>query len=774
MDSNRLRFIDRDLSATEVEAVTTVSGYTVVKAPKGPTTPVRINAQSAAKIQDIFGLPSTEYPELYEALLFNNEYDTYISAPYFNAKVPVAYITPSGIYESANLADYTPGLEKYLNGEVLDLPAGLNGITSFGSSIGATRVIASSADIAYISKLSKPGTSDYINALIIPTGIKFENFSSLDDVSVRLKGLFTEINEKNYIDLKITAEVETIDESSETPEVQYKSGIYEGEHLVGYLCKRPVKNPRNIYVAYDENGQTVTYSNTGSTTSGMEYLDEVYAIIFGDQATESASDFSSEYVKTRLDDVIERKDLRCCVIESINKDDIRGIILPKYPSERKLTISFSSFNAHENYRADKAASRNILKISACEEGAFHNETLPVTFSGSLDDSAKDAIIGSLGFNKSNAGYADQNLVAIISIKPFTDNNELKNTDMVGYGSVILENGERQVDYSAAELKTLLNLTDDELAALGDEGKKDVSDTLLHNKGWEEAKDEELSNVNIFFDVMRHFKASASTDSYSAGASQNTFFTVKKHHPLAGYIFNYTIAPAAIEEAAPLSYGENYWNICNELLVEYTSGSKFMSSMVGGRAAMQARIIESRYGGVAPMYINSGTPSVGGQLDMYTPTRLRYRYTKDEQSLLDNLNYNPVVKDSAYNLVVVGQKTCKAGDLTDWSYIGHASSFLELKREIREVAMVPQLGKANNPYYRELRKTQVEQLLAKRISGNDRIWAAATVDTSDAEGINDLAAQRQKIFRICVYVKVDVFSETVELVLTNVDQSAELA
>ena len=69
MDTNRIIINNHDLSTASIESPTTYAGYTVVKAPKGPVTPVLIPAGGAAKMQDIFGQSSADYPELFEAEL---------------------------------------------------------------------------------------------------------------------------------------------------------------------------------------------------------------------------------------------------------------------------------------------------------------------------------------------------------------------------------------------------------------------------------------------------------------------------------------------------------------------------------------------------------------------------------------------------------------------------------------------------------------------------------------------------------------------------------
>ena len=146
--------------------------------------------------------------------------------------------------------------------------------------------------------------------------------------------------------------------------------------------------------------------------------------------------------------------------------------------------------------------------------------------------------------------------------------------------------------------------------------------------------------------------------------------------------------------------------------------------------MIARIIQYKFGGAAPMWENTSVSGVGlgGQLDMINVYKLKYKYNKKQLDILDDLNYNPVINDRQYGIMVTGQKTCKSGSMTDWSYIGHTAAFLNFLKQVRANVMIPQIGKPNNPYYRALRKDQVDAYLAQRLNGSDRIWAWAECDT----------------------------------------------
>ena len=289
-------------------------------------------------------------------------------------------------------------------------------------------------------------------------------------------------------------------------------------------------------------------------------------------------------------------------------------------------------------------------------------------------------------------------------------------------------------------------------------------------GWTKAQDVD-DNIDLFFDPTRY----EITDDNNS-APDGEFFKLassNRYMGLAGYIFNVTASPST-QNLPTLPYGPNYWNVCNQAVINPTSADAFNSSMVGARAAMQARIIEKNYGGSAPMYLNDSN-GLGGQLGaLVRSSKLRYSFKDPNvRQKFANKNYNVVVSDPNYGVLITSQMTCKPGMLTDWSYIGHACSFLNLQKLIWDNVMLPQVGKANNPYYRDLRAQQVQRYLDVRTGGSNSIWAAATVDTSTAPGVNDAAAQKARKFVITVKVKVNIFSEEVVLNFVNLPQDMTL-
>ena len=697
MDTSRIVINTIDNSTSYVEQSTGVVGFTVVKAPKGSITPRKILAGGASKIKDIFGEATEEYPELFEVETFNKEYDIYVSAPYSSAKVPVAYLTDKGVFVKKDTVEYTDKLEKYiLEGDTSD---DIENISTFDED----PTVYKKCDIEY-------KTIGDTTGILIDTKITGDNIDSNGN-TITIKGLLKSLNSNFKLTKTGCSVVDASGENVSNSTVSVSIYKKDGEDSFKKVTENPSTIKENIYLL-------VTDSNN---------------IIKATYSVDSSFKELSSYMETTL-----------------NKDDIYATILPKYPSERKLHISFVPFNDLKGYSYKVLSQRNILKINAYEENAFHNVYSPVYIEGTLDKKSTSSVSP---FTNTNESLTNQELVAVIPINPFTKESlsiEPK------YDSIVLEGGERKLDVKEST------------KGAGDA----ITSVKLHDIGWETVKKEDLDDVDIFFDSEYHKDYNELKNSvfFKLGVTspQNKYSV--QNNRFSGHIFNYTPSnPNTITEK--LSFGRNYWNICNLAVIDLSNGGRILSPMTGARALMQCRIIEGAYGGVAPMWENS--KGMGGQLNMISPYRVKYKYTKEQLDNLDLYNYNPVIYDRQYGLMCVGQKTCKDEEITDWSYIGHACAFMVFIKQIRKYVMLPQIGKKNNPYYRTLRKEQVQQYLRDRISGTDRIWSEGIVDTSTADGVNDINAQRARKFVIKVSVKVDTFSEYVELNFYNEDQSTTI-
>ena len=361
-------------------------------------------------------------------------------------------------------------------------------------------------------------------------------------------------------------------------------------------------------------------------------------------------------------------------------------------------------------------------------------------------------------NNITVDFAVPSQVSSITVSNINNTNISFALDNMDMNQVYICYMEKDASVAAPALKTL--------ASLSFRGCEKEYDSV--ENGWEKALEVDDS-IDLFFDPACHDITNA--------VPESTFFGLAKRNRymgLAGYIFNATADPSKFATIPVLDYGPNYWSICNQAVINPASANSFYSSMVGARAVMQARIIEKNYGGSAPMYINDSN-GLGGQLGaLVGSSKLRYSFKDpDIRQKFASKNYNVVISDPNYGVLITSQMTCKSGALTDWSYIGHACAFLNLQKLIWDNVMIPQVGKANNPYYRELRAQQVQRYLDVRTGGSNSIWAAASVDTSTAPGVNDAAAQKARKFVLTVKVRVNIFSEEVTLNFVNLPQDATL-
>lgn len=197
-NSWRLLFVDIDSSFSVSTESSTIKGYMVVRAPKGETSPYYFEKGNMTAIYAMIGVPTANWPDLYEAEAFNQEYGLYVSAPAGSSKkypsyFGGAYITSKGLIDFYNVTgkdviDYTQmvqvGFEdaqgyKKTTVNVIVNPNGVGGSSGYANG----------------GKID--GTKDNI-ALYI-TGIQAKQWASIQEIGINYWGDETSgFNEGTY------------------------------------------------------------------------------------------------------------------------------------------------------------------------------------------------------------------------------------------------------------------------------------------------------------------------------------------------------------------------------------------------------------------------------------------------------------------------------------------------------------------------------------------------------------------------------------------------
>ena len=199
-----------------------------------------------------------------------------------------------------------------------------------------------------------------------------------------------------------------------------------------------------------------------------------------------------------------------------------------------------------------------------------------------------------------------------------------------------------------------------------------------------------------------------------------------------------------------------------------TGKSFWMKPIGDVGLMCARIYEFKMGGWPPAWYNYN--DMGGQLPRAV-LKARWNFSDTATKIMDEKGINPIVYNSDDGLMVTSSKTTQdPNNLTDWSYLEHVMAFLLCKRDIRDNVMRQQIKKPIDDYWMGVRQTQVEAILAKRTTGSNKIWTKAICDIA---GVNTDITKAARKFIIYVKVKVTPFSEFVELMFENVNQTTNL-
>lgn len=743
MDSARIKIINHDLSTTTSSPSTPeYKGFTVVRSPKGPSKPVFI--ENLTELKNHFGSLSEDYPELYEVETFVEKYPCWVSAPYDveNSSVPVAYITEKGVFLSKENIKLSSKFEELAAG---DNSVSIDGITQFDTDNPS--VWLSSKDHQTLIA-PYPAEDAAANSPLVDDNVAEPRYSDSNYWKFFKKHVTSSDAESDDLLDKcsciyyiIDRAVDIEDDPSNTFSSFRVKGFEEnGAKYIDVTVGSSIDSD-GLLGASKFNSKTInltkvkaltTKNNDTSYPIGYLFNVSVGTVLAFIQPEPIPGYIWNDLNNKTADDGYSVEDLYLQIEREISASDIKATIYPKNISNSEVVeVSIQGHSKKPDVASQSLANSNRFKIVA-GNGSIEGSLIP-------NDKAADGAL--ISFYNNPDSYCPVGIYVIDSCSATADTNPIFKAN--------------KNDYTSFQFDGII---------------RSQADTA---NSWSYALEEQFSDVNIFFDPAVHYIDSTGSKSSSLG----DFTSIASTHELAGCIFNLTPKTDKnfkISNVSKLNDGPNYWNICNVGKIRFESGKYKEVAMTGAAAANMMRILKDHHGGVAPMYLDNGELFSGVTR---VPASLVYTYSKQDQLLLDEKNFNPVIQlnnsSSSSPYIIAGHKTCKSGEVTDWSYIGHVASFLQFQREVREEVMFPQIGKANNQYYRDLRAYQVEQILRSRIEGPNPIWAQAIVDTSTNPGVNDIAAQKARKFVINVRVKVNVFSEWVELNFTNVAQDMDV-
>ncbi len=676
MDTNRIIFRDVDESAYISGGQTSLIGGTVVKAPRGIAVPTLFAKGSSQAIKYMLGSPSKDYPDIQEAIEFNNVYSLYISAP-------------PGV--KTNLTNYYGGV--YL--------------TTEGSVEEFYKVIDPEEpgfDIEVIAAGSSPfaGTSTkaaYASQTITISGIDSSYFETN-----RVSNIY----------------------------VTYPTLDGNGDEVIGQTT--------SVKLKLGVGGAIVTDETTPVDVGDLVLADNAYSIVLAGNA--SVADFNltalgdldvflgtpANYARLTVSWIYNIDDY---VVQTLYQNSPRS-------SETKFTISDIDVAPLVDGEANPYYNTMTFSFKEIQNGIDEYSSSSYTISTDVD--AVDGYNASLYYENvldAKAGY-------FIGSKVYLQYTDITTPYVTPVVSTV--SGVRVIEDST--------FVDNDLLA-----------TL--SAGWDEYLDPMYESVDIMFDASGIAGIKDKHSSLRTASLKTTTFL----SPIKVGTSSTADAVVAIGVArgtSPKTKGLGF--TCNEFLIKDSASNEYWSSIIGSVAVNYANIMVAKLGGAAPMWTNA--ENVGGQLSR-SVKKQKYKFTADQLDTLDTAGVNPIILDSYYGLMLTSQKTAASVPfLTDWSFFGHSMAFDLLKKEMKREVLIPQLGKAITPFYLELRQSQTEAIVNKRLVGATAIWTDAKVLVNDVSVNNDETKMQNK-FVVKVRVKVTPFTEWVEFILNNTDQKTTL-
>ncbi len=757
MDTWRLSFLDIDQSFNIPVPDTVFQGYMVVRAPKGEAQPIYFPRGQAAQINAMIGIPTADWPDLQDAIDFNNQFGLYISAPPgTDASYPSyyggIYLTTRGLFPFYEVSEKdTPNYDTLVKiGDENLLFVHSSGTDS--DVINSDITTGSGPDSIIISGVHSDILSRAVGIRFVHTERTYDitisgsnlncvnpDTDEVEQVGTKAGDTFTIVGGSTF--MTISSSTDYTDALSWIIDIQDDTYMY-------LVQKSPTEKTTRLTIT--KIGYDAYYYDLyidGSITSAAPagtVTDELY-VVYNETTkkvykkglvtdTDVTARYKTRYIRIRGGDAT--------LIDKLFYITTSGVMVEALVGTSYLPKDDPNYNT---------------VTFLVEEEVYPGKWISGgTFTGSLDQAGEDSYGANIFFNEVLPDNA-MTYVEVGVVRTFDNDVDATSGWYSGY-KVIESRDNANVSTIEESLVGQRYVT----KLVTDYGATDIDqfETTLED-GWTEGVKTAYEPVVLFMEPVG-----------IEALKENLFALRASSHPLATYIAAKKITAAeALDPDSIVITGSSrgLGQYINEFLRKdaYTN-RKYWSNLIGAVGTKLTRIMQDKMGGWAPMFTD--TAGLGGQLTVAVD-KAKYEFDKDLQKILDDKGLNTIILDPTYGVMIVNQKSTQdPTNLNDWSYLGHSMAFDLFKREVRDSVMVPQIGKPNDSFYQDMRRRQTESILNRRVGGTQPIWAAGKVEVTN---VNTDVIKAQRKFKIKVTVKVNVFSEEVELEFVNVGQQVSV-
>ena len=833
MQTNRLIFINTDQSAS-IPQPSAITGFAVVKAPRGTVVPQFFNKQSTSSLLQWLGAPSSSYPGIQEILDFNQLYGLWVSAPGGNVTgsstnglglAPSAYpqfIWGAGPGIATNLYTYFGGVYLTTLGslepfyQVTEDITG-NPVLNYWTLIAAGDLTSPFSNTTLVPSYGTNSiTSDKLNnAYFVPANIKgvIVSYPRSDGTTATINYVF-HTGSSTQLDVvqpngTVTTSAATVSASgtgyskivfSSTP--AYANGTYSDLTFSGaldtYLTSLPAGSIMVNWIL-DITAYTIMALNQSSPrqTNGSFKLNFIDT-----RATVYSTSVSTTYtVGVSSPPATAGNIVICGTTFNVTGAPLASAnALAAYLGTLAVTgytfsyVSGATFTVTTTTPTQLPPSLYIPPIGGIAGATF---TPATTNSGT---SIANPSYNTMSFTYTETYYGSQIFSATYLVSTNTlgtdayGNNIYAGNVLAGNMFIQANTPPLQQFYSTLSTisvfpSTLPIIWTPQTQTFS--GIRAVSNTLFQGSefgggyasntgmldallqaGWALATQTTYQNTLIFFDPEADPNIGTNFSTLRSGAYQFSTF-VTSIHVSNGIPTNQTDLNAAV--TAIINARSTYPNLTG---LAYYCNEFYQTEQYNGTSYYYCPIgsVASMLAAIMDTRLGGAAPmftnenNVGGQLNK-TVKKQKYAFDATSLDTLDAAGVNPIILDPFYGLMITSQKTAQSPvNLTDWSFLGHSMSFDLFRLAIKNTAMLPQIGKLIDTFHMNLRHQQVQALLNQRLAGPTTIWTAGTVQVED---VNTADTKAANTFVIKVRVKVTPFSEFVELIFVNVGQNFSL-